>query len=36
MISDQRPDLDKIVYSEIEFVVDKVHFNADCLPQDPT
>ena len=26
---DEQPDLDKIIYSEIEFVVDKVHFNAD-------
>ena len=29
LMSDQQPDLDKIIYSEIGFVADKVHFNAD-------
>lgn len=29
LMPDEQPDLDKIIYGEIEFVVDKVHFNAD-------
>ena len=29
LMPDEQPDLDKIISSEIEFVVDKVHFNAD-------
>ena len=29
LMPDEQPDLDKIICSEIEFVVDKVHFNAD-------
>ncbi|MDE0525602.1 MAG: hypothetical protein OXI27_03260 [Thaumarchaeota archaeon] len=29
LMPDEQPDLDKIIYGEIEFVIDKVHFNAD-------
>ena len=29
LIPDKQPDLNKIIHNEIEFVVDKIHFNAD-------
>ena len=29
LMPDEQPDLDKIIYGEIEFVVNKVHFDAD-------
>ena len=34
MMLDEQPDLDKIIRSEIEFVVDKVRFNADWFTTD--
>lgn len=34
LMPDEQPDLDKIIYSEIGFVVDKVRFNADWFTTD--
>lgn len=34
LMPDEQPDLDKIISSEIEFVVDKVRFNADWFTTD--
>ena len=34
LMPDEQPDLDKIIHSEIEFVVDKVRFNADWFTTD--
>ncbi|MYB29491.1 MAG: hypothetical protein F4Y18_00395 [Cenarchaeum sp. SB0663_bin_5] len=34
LMPDEQPDLDKIISSEIEFVVDKVRFNADWFTAD--
>lgn len=34
LMPDEQPDLDKIISSEIEFIVDKVRFNADWFTTD--
>ena len=34
LMPDEQPDLDKIISSEIEYVVDKVHFSADWFTTD--